>query len=168
MLTPTLHVTALLSSTFISRRFFVTASTCQPGDPPTHPPTQPFSPFRCRRRCRPTSSTPPGTLLHEALVRFAFDVMASGKEACNKQDVMGLVSLLHADVGRVKETTATLMGIMDPHNRNKISFDTFRYEGVGAAAARVTAVRTVLFSSFGGYHIHPSTIFFVVCVVSLG
>ncbi|CAN0505114.1 unnamed protein product, partial [Laminaria digitata] len=67
-----------------------------------------------------------GTLLHEALVRFAFDVMASGKETCSKQDVMELVSLLHADVARVKETTATLMGIMDPHNRNKISFDTFR------------------------------------------
>ena len=56
--------------------------------------------------------------------------MASGKEACNKQDVMELVSLLHADVARVKETTATLMGIMDPHNRNKISFDTFRCEDV--------------------------------------
>ena len=63
-------------------------------------------------------------------MRFAFDVMASGKEACNKQDVMDLVSLLHVDVARVKETTATLMSIMDPHNRNKISFDTFRCEGL--------------------------------------
>ena len=68
-----------------------------------------------------------GTLLHEALVRFAFDVMASGKEFCNRQDVIGLVSLLHAEKARVRDTTNTLMGIMDPHNRDKVSFETFRY-----------------------------------------
>lgn len=60
-------------------------------------------------------------------MRFAFDVMASGKQFCNRKDVTGLVSLLHSEKARVKDTTNTLMGIMDPHNRDKISFDTFRY-----------------------------------------
>ncbi|CAM9833312.1 unnamed protein product [Ectocarpus sp. 4 AP-2014] len=69
-----------------------------------------------------------GTLLHEALVRFAFDVMASGKEFCNRQDVIGLVSLLHSEKTRIRDTTNTLMGIMDPHNRDKVSFETFRKE----------------------------------------
>lgn len=59
-------------------------------------------------------------------MRFAFDVMASGKEWCNRQDVLGLVALLHSDVKRVKETTSSLMAIMDPHNRDKVYFDTFR------------------------------------------
>lgn len=59
-------------------------------------------------------------------MRFAFDVMASGKAFCNKQDVIGLVSLLHSEKARVMDTTKTLMGIMDPHNRDKVSFDTFR------------------------------------------
>lgn len=76
-------------------------------------------------------STPPsvdlGTLLHEALVRFAFDVMASGKKFANRKDVTGLMSLLHSEQARVKDTTNTLMGIMDPHNRDKIAFETFRY-----------------------------------------
>lgn len=62
-------------------------------------------------------------------MRFAFDVMASGKEFCTRQDVIELMSLLHSDVQRVKDTTSSLMGIMDPHNRNKIAFDTFRCEG---------------------------------------
>lgn len=61
-------------------------------------------------------------------MRFAFDVMASGKQFANRKDVTGLVSLLHSEKARVKDTTNTLMGIMDPHNRDKISFDTFRYE----------------------------------------
>lgn len=174
MPTPTLRVTSLLSfifkiAVFLSRLHLVT--------PPSVPSTQPFYP--------PISSTlssrlshPPGTLLHEALVRFAFDVMASGKETCNKQDVMELVSLLHADVGRVKETTATLMGIMDPHNRNKISFDTFRYEGVkkGREGGGRSRHRCTHSTSLALWRLpHPSIydFFFVcvcvcVCVVFLG
>lgn len=79
-------------------------------------------------RCTASPGDDSGTLLHEALVRFAFDVMASGKEFCNKQDVIGLVSLLHSQKARVRDTTNTLMGIMDPHNRDKVSFETFRKE----------------------------------------
>ncbi|CAM9541436.1 unnamed protein product [Choristocarpus tenellus] len=68
-----------------------------------------------------------GTLIHESLIRFAFDVMANGKEWCNKNDVVELVSLLHTDPARVRETVSSLMGIMDPHNKDKISFSTFRF-----------------------------------------
>lgn len=69
-------------------------------------------------------------------MRFAFDVMASGKEFCNRQDVIGLVSLLHSEKARVKDTTNTLMGIMDPHNRDKVSFETFRCAFLGACRTR--------------------------------
>lgn len=61
-------------------------------------------------------------------MRFAFDVMASGKPFANRKDVTGLVSLLHSERARVKDTTNTLMGIMDPHNRDRIAFETFRYK----------------------------------------
>ncbi|CAN0330908.1 unnamed protein product [Ascophyllum nodosum] len=69
-----------------------------------------------------------GTLTHEALVRFAFDIMARGKDFCNKQDIMELASLLHSDPARIKETTHSLMTIMDPHDQNKITFATFSKE----------------------------------------
>lgn len=71
-------------------------------------------------------------------MRFAFDVMASGKEFCNRQDVIGLVSLLHSEKTRVIDTTNTLMGIMDPHNRDKVSFDTFRCARIVSSACRRT------------------------------
>lgn len=64
------------------------------------------------------------------MVRFAFDVMTCGKEWCDRRDVLGLVSLLHSDANRIKETMASVMSVMDPFNRDKISFDTFRLAGL--------------------------------------
>lgn len=81
--------------------------------------------------------------MHEALVRFAFDIMAHGKDWCNRQDVMELVGLLHSESRRIKETTSSLMGIMDPHNKNKVSFETFRY-GEGSASKQDDVENTVV------------------------
>lgn len=89
-------------------------------------------------------------------MRFAFDVMASGKEFCNRQDVIGLVSLLHSEKARVKDTTNTLMGIMDPHNRDKVSFETFRcVDGVSNDLSQKPLPSSLVcrrFSAFFGVH----------------
>lgn len=77
-----------------------------------------------------------GTLVQDALVRFVFDTMAGNKGFCSRQDVRDLVSLLHSDPGRVRQTTASLVAIMDPHNRDMISFETFRCSTVPYGAAK--------------------------------